>query len=144
VWNHGTAVLYCRTRNTNCLLLTFTFLMNFFYLKCLVRSPGEPVAWRRSGLSRRDAQAAAKKGRTDYRPTYPLSRIVLRDYYRRWHNYSSTTIYYFALSDDHMSRRDQTMVGPAILAHTHTLPGVTLAGSGRSGERDPFSETIFS
>jgi Ca2+-transporting ATPase len=27
-------------------------------------------------------------------------------------------IYYFALSDDQMSRRDQTMVCPAILTHT--------------------------
>jgi hypothetical protein len=61
----------------------FTFLM-IFLLETSVRSP-EPVAWRRSSRSRRDAQAAAEKGRADYRPSYPLSRIVLRDYYRRWH-----------------------------------------------------------
>ena len=32
-------------------------------------------------------------------------------------------IYYFALSDDHMSRRDQTMVCPTILTHSPALGG---------------------
>ena len=59
-------------------------LSNDFLLEISVRSP-EPVAWRRSGGSRRHAQATAEKRRTDYRPTYPLSCIVLRYYYRRWH-----------------------------------------------------------
>ena len=62
---------------------TFPFLMKFLLLEMSLRSP-EPVAWRRPSRSCRDAQAAAEKGRTDYRPTYPLSCIVLRNYYRRW------------------------------------------------------------
>lgn len=37
-------------------------------------------------------------------------------------------VYYFALSDSNMSRRDQTMVCTAILTHSLILSGVTLQG----------------
>ena len=55
-----------------------------FLLEMFVRSP-EPIAWRRSRRSRRDAQAPTEKGRIDYHESYPLTCIVLRYYYRRWH-----------------------------------------------------------
>jgi Ca2+-transporting ATPase len=113
----------------------FTFL-TISYLKCPSGPPSQSL-----GVDPVDHAVMRKPPRKKDEPIIDR-RIRFRVLFSATIIVAGTLfIYYFALSDDHMSRRDQTMVGPAIL--THTLSGVTVTGSVRSDELYPSSETIL-
>jgi P-type Ca2+ transporter type 2C len=89
---------------------TFPFLMIFFYLKCPSGPPSQslgvdPVdhAVMRKPPRKKDEPIIDRRIR--FRVLFSATIIVV----------GTLFVYYFALSDDQMSRRDQTMVGPAIL-----------------------------
>ena len=92
---------------------TFTFLIYIFYLKYPSGPPSQslgvdPVdhAVMRKPPRKKDEPIIDRRIR--FRVLFSAAIIVV----------GTLFIYYFALSDDHMSRRDQTMVCPAILTHT--------------------------